>query len=243
MRKERIFVGSASEGKKYAKKAIDFITSIPDINKKYEFTPWWDFYVPGETTYDQIIHKAPTYDFAIFICTPDDQCYRIRDIDKNDSGFKTTRDNVFYEMGYFSGVLSSKRVVLLVEDGCELASDHEGLTTIRFEKSTFDEKCVELLQYIDNESNTTRISLLPSTSLAVSFCNSFLRNIIQGINKEDQSLRAYFKGCRSGKKFEKIQVNIISPHTLSIELNAWIDYHTQHLELTEKICVIQNIKS
>ena len=87
---------------------------------------------------------AKTCSYAIAILTPDDLVAQKGDGEE----FRQPRPNVLFELGWFVGHLSRKRVLLVAREGTAVSSDLFGIEQIRF-KDDIKEKIPELEREID----------------------------------------------------------------------------------------------
>ena len=126
-KKPRVFIASSSESLDYADAVHQNLerTSAPTV---------WDQGIFDLSRYalESLEEEAPTFDFAVFIFSPDD-VVRIRKRE-----YLTARDNVVFELGLFMGVLSRERCFIVtprINSGVtmRLPSDLWGLTTAQFE--------------------------------------------------------------------------------------------------------------
>ncbi|HYJ84612.1 MAG TPA: nucleotide-binding protein [Pyrinomonadaceae bacterium] len=107
----KVFVGCSTDAYRIAQ-AIQ--TNLDPRN--VAFLKIWpqNVFEPSHHTDQDLIKSAPTFDFAIFILSPDD------DVKSHDVEQKAPRDNVIYELGLFMGVLDRDRVFLLRERNRDL---------------------------------------------------------------------------------------------------------------------------
>jgi hypothetical protein len=124
--KPRVFVGSSSEGLPIAYKLQEL------LGDDYLVEVWnQGIFGLGSTTIEALEDAVTTFDFGVFIFTPDDEVVS-RDVAK-----PSARDNVIFEAGMFVGKLGRKRA-LIVEPGSRaivLPSDLASLTTARYDGS------------------------------------------------------------------------------------------------------------
>lgn len=67
-----------------------------------------NFFELNQSTYDNLIQKAPSFDYAVFIGGPDDTVIRRNTGGK--AGKKIApRDNVYLEFALYAGILSAAR--------------------------------------------------------------------------------------------------------------------------------------
>ena len=80
-----------------------------------------------KSTYDNLLQKAPSFDYAVFIGGPDDTVIRRNTGGK--AGKKIApRDNVYLEFALYAGILSAARSFFMLDETCGIASDLKGIT-------------------------------------------------------------------------------------------------------------------
>lgn len=125
--KARIFVGSTSEGKKYADAIVAYFGS--------EFTcqPWHQgVFELGGNTQASLLKEIRECDFAIVVLTADDSTA------SRGNTYLSPRDNLIFEAGISFGALHANRTFLIPESRAEfkMPSDLNGFTTTSsFDKS------------------------------------------------------------------------------------------------------------
>lgn len=116
--KQRVFLGSSSE-KRSTMRSLERELS----DRGFIPVPWQGSFGLGRNTLDELWRLAHEVDFAVFVWAADSIL--------EDRGRRAwaTRDNVIYEAGLFAGVLSPKRVFLVVESGFDvkIPSDYLGV--------------------------------------------------------------------------------------------------------------------
>jgi predicted nucleotide-binding protein len=80
--------------------------------------------------------------FAIMVMTGEN---------RSDTGTLHARENVIHETGLFQGVLGLRKVLVLLEDGCEEFSNRAGVQYIPFKKGNIKESFGEVLATIKRE--------------------------------------------------------------------------------------------
>ena len=131
LRRIRVFIGSSGEAIKkncvypFAKELRQFGVTPVVWNQAKEFT------TGSPTIFGALIEAARSYDFALFIFTPDDEV-KMRNIIEN-----SVRDNVLFEFGLFTGAITSERVFAAIETSkmSHIASDLQGVNISRFKIS------------------------------------------------------------------------------------------------------------
>ncbi len=126
--KARVFIGSSSE-------ARDQVLACSEIlNDTAEMMPWWlaPEFRPGFSTMEELLLAVDSYDYGIFILTPDDS------IESKGERSMAARDNVLLEYGLFLGTLGRERTFALIQEGgssdlqVKLPSDLLGINIPRF---------------------------------------------------------------------------------------------------------------
>jgi predicted nucleotide-binding protein len=79
-----------------------------------------------KTVIEKFEHYAPTCSYAIAVFTPDDE------VTASGETYLQARPNVIYEVGWFCGVLTRSRVMLLLREGASIFSDFGGVLQKRF---------------------------------------------------------------------------------------------------------------
>lgn len=124
MKKPRIFIGSSVEG-------LDIAYAIQENLDHNAYVTIWDQGIFNLTSnaLDDLISTLKNTDLGIFVFSPDD-ITKIRD-----NKYKTTRDNVIFELGLFIGYLGKTRVSFVIPRNVQnfhLPSDLTGITPGEF---------------------------------------------------------------------------------------------------------------
>lgn len=125
--KPHIFVISSSEAADVAHAIRDDLSDVADV------IVWdADVFLAGGFTIESLEQQLALVDYAIAVAMPDDQ------IITRGKTKLAVRDNVVFELGLFMGKLSRFRAFLFHPNVADftLASDFNGLTTIRYEAGT-----------------------------------------------------------------------------------------------------------
>ena len=211
--KPRIFIGSSKESVKIAEK----VKSL--LDGEYVCQLWCDnFFDLGQCTYHELLKKSLSFDYAIFIGGKDD--YVRRESDRTHK--YAARDNVYLEFGLYAGILTYARCFFLIQEGCQIASDLLGVNVVFFDKmQDLSKKILTITEKIQKEQKVARISLLPSTSLAVGYFENFLKPVSQAIQKLDAV-------CIAGKKYDvknsAKRLEVAIPAKVSEDLRMWSEY-------------------
>lgn len=216
--KKRIFIASSSEGKKYAEKVKEILSSICNV------TIWTDnFFKLSVSTFGNLCKNAINYDFAIIIYTKDD----ISVVKKHT--YFTARDNITFEHGLFTGIIGRHKTFALIQNGVKIPSDLSGITYCQFnDLNDLQKNCYIILNSITDEMKVSRVSLLPSTSIALTYFNNFIKPVCESIY--DKSNIIYNNS--------KIQFNInhnrfliMIPPKISDDMKPQVLYYANQLNL------------
>jgi hypothetical protein len=115
-----VFIGSSSEGVLVAKE-IEL-----QLDHYAESNIWKDdVFKLGMGTLETLTSELDTFDFAIFVLSPDDT------LETRGLSYSSPRDNVLFELGLFMGSLGRSRTFIVHADGVDLKlpSDLAGITT------------------------------------------------------------------------------------------------------------------
>lgn len=205
-----IFIGGTSEGLKFADKIK---TEFEQLGKA-QCTIWnTDTFQYNESFLDSLSKASLIYDFGIFVASGDDLAVIRKSIKE------VTRDNVIFEYGLFLGALGNNRTFLLQEEGCKLPTDLLGYSTPRFKRNFNSDQWAGLVKGIQENMEIqfikSEIQLLPSTSLAIGYFNSFISKVTKHIFDND--------GCvlnKSKDHHKEVIFKIIIPAELSTDIGA-----------------------
>lgn len=166
--KTRIFIGSSTESEMVAKLVKK------SLEPEFECVVWKDnFFEMNESTYDNLIKKAMGFDYAVFVGGKDDRVSRLGRW-KGRRKY-APRDNVYLELGLYAGILTKERTFFVLHKSVTVASDLMGITLLHYKNNKDVERiCGQIRQKITAEEKLSRISFLPSTSLAIGYFYNFL---------------------------------------------------------------------
>lgn len=171
--KPRVFIGSSTESKAIALAVKKYMES------DYDCVVWTDnFFELNNSTYNNLLKQSIAFDYSVFIGGKDDTVVRMQD----GSNKISPRDNVYLEFGLYAGILSPARSYFIIHKSCSIATDLSGITVLNYN----DDKdiivcCNEIKRKIQEEEKINRISLLPSTSLAIGYFENFLKKAAQAL--------------------------------------------------------------
>ena len=118
----RIFVGSSSESKRYAD---DVSQTLRELGAKPMDWNAEEVFIPGKTIIDTFEHIGKKCQAAILVAGEDDQTMSRT---KNDW---TPRDNVLWELGYFTGKFGLDRAIIVRAGKPKLPSDLGGVIYVQ----------------------------------------------------------------------------------------------------------------
>lgn len=212
--KSRIFIGSSSESLEIAKQVKTA------MEPEFECELWAkDFFEINRATYDNLVQKAPSFDYAIFIGGTDDVVLRFKN-GKIPKKKVAPRDNVYIEFALYGGILSVSRSFFILDRKCKVASDLLGYTFFCYDNSpgSVEECCTELKKAIREEEQINRIQLLPSTSLAIGYYRNFIDPLMNGIlNKR----KIYIEGEETKFADYPVRVKVIIPSDVESDWKKW----------------------
>ena len=129
--KPRIFIGSSVESLEIAEAILYNLEYVAEV------TPWSaGIFSPSRTALDSLITGLATFDFAVFVFSPDDVS-RIRR-----QQVSVARDNVIFELGLFIGRLGKRRCFIVVprnDPDLHLPTDLIGFTPGTYEPGRSDQ--------------------------------------------------------------------------------------------------------
>lgn len=209
-RKINVFIGGSSESLDEARTLKESLESFGSVN----CTIWNNgIFVFNKNFLDSLTHASYSFDFGILIATNDDIALMrnsLKDI---------PRDNVIFEYGLFLGSMGNSKTFLLQEKGVNLPSDLLGYTTPRFESNFTSDQWLELSRELHDklleEHSKSNIQVLPSTSLAIGYFDSFLKKICHYVMEKEGPLLN-----KNQFNHSKIIIQIIIPEELSSDIGA-----------------------
>jgi hypothetical protein len=143
-----IFIASSYEARGLAKRIAEYLGQTGDVLP----VPWWDAFVLGGYTFDELNRQSRSVDAAIFIATKDDKVwYRQIKTDR-------PRDNVIFEYGLFANRLGRYRSIMVVEKGVKLPSDVLGVTYQPLDRKNVETTAKKLVAHFAKEFQEDRIN-------------------------------------------------------------------------------------
>jgi hypothetical protein len=173
--KPSIFIGSSSEGLKYAQ------SIKAQLSNDAELTIWNEgLFLLGNITLEALQTFGCRFDFAILVLTPDDTL-----LSRGDQSM-SPRDNVLFELGVLMSCLGPKRTFVVTTKGeVKLPSDLQGLTVAKIDSDRADGNvdamvgnvCYQIRNAVAAAYSQSTLGLLPSTALAIGYYNSFVDQV------------------------------------------------------------------
>lgn len=124
--KTKVFIGSSANGGLEIARAVQ-----SELQYDYSVEIWNQNTVfgLGTATIEALEEAVNTYDYGIFVFTPDDK------VIKQDKEIHVPRDNVIFELGLFIGKLSRFRAFVIQPRGIDLQlpSDLKGMTVANYD--------------------------------------------------------------------------------------------------------------
>ena len=212
--KPPVFIGSSRESESYVKIIEKELSQDLAIDK------WYDgFFDPGTVTYEQLFRKSICYKYAIFVGGKDDLVERISTGEKSIK----IRDNVYYELGLYAGILSPNRVFFFVHKDAKIATDFEGFTCLMFkDEQDVVKGCKTVLSQIKRKENESQVTLLPTVPQAVNYFNNYVKPVCEKL-----AIRSFVKIKRKDYyiKPNQSKLKIVFPDDLSLNWREYAKYY------------------
>lgn len=212
--KSRIFIGSSTESKRTAERVQEI------MEPEFECELWSkDFFEINRTAYDNLVQKAPSFDYAIFVGGTDDTVFRRKKGGRPEMKL-APRDNVYLEFALYGGILSVARSFFMLDEKCRAASDLNGVTLFYYndQEDSIERCCEQLKEYIREEERINRIRLLPSTSLAIGYYRNFIEQLMNCLQNRKE---IYIGEEKVELADHPITVNILIPGDVEADWKKW----------------------
>lgn len=223
--KPRIFIGSSTEGLKVAERIKKYFS--PD----YECFIWNDgIFQCNESFLDTLVKSASLFDFGFMVFSADDEAI------VRDKNFETPRDNILFEYGLFLGRVGLDRAFVIAENTVKIPTDMLGITQTRYDveingqgekvaTSSLEVGLKRLKKQIDENLHLGHLGLLPSTVIAISYFEGFVKLVAEWIVNNTFNLEL------EGKKYNRGILYIKIPDTLYADMKkeATLFYRTEGL--------------
>lgn len=210
--KSRIFIGSSSEGLSVAERIKEF------FEPEYECYIWNDgVFKYNEGFLETLVKSASLFDFGFMVFAADDMS-RIRHRE-----YTTTRDNVLFEYGLFLGRVGLDRAFVLIEDGVKIPSDLHGVTMLSYKTveggngekmpdSDFEKSLAVLKTTIDERVSLGYLGLLPSTVIAISYYENFVKLLADEIVRQGDKVQI------GNQTYSSAKIRVVIPSTLDADM-------------------------
>lgn len=210
--KPKIFIGSSLESEDIAKLVKH------SLEPECECVNWKDqFFQMNQSTYDTLIKKAMGFDYAVFVGGKDDRVSRLGTL--RGRGKYSPRDNIYLELGLYTGILTKERTFFLLHESVTVASDLMGIMMLHY-KSRIEvmNACRRIKEKIEEEERISRIGFLPSTSLAIGYFHNFLSQIGSAlVNLETVEINGVIYSIEENRKY----VDIVIPENVEEDWQPW----------------------
>ena len=223
--KPRIFIGSSTEGLSVAQR----IKAI--FEPDYDCYIWNDnIFQLNESFLETLLKSASLFDFGFMVFAADDVT-KIRDQE-----YETTRDNVLFEYGLFLGRVGIDRAYIIKEDNVKIPSDISGITLLSYTTheingaklpdDSFDTQLSKLKKKIDEKVALGHLGLLPSTVIAISYFENFVKLLADEIMRQGNNIKI------GDKTYKSARIRIVIPGTLDADMKrqATIYFRKIHFE-------------
>lgn len=206
--KPRIFIGSSTEGLAVAERIKSF------FEPEYECKIWNDgIFSYNENFLETLMKSASLFDFAFMVFSADDMSLVREKI------FETARDNVMFEYGLFLGRVGNQRAFVIKDKNVKIPSDLLGITIADFEVNenglatdSLEKTLEQLKRKIDDNVRLGQLGLLPSTVIAISYFENFVKLVV------DKIYPTPIDGIVSDKKYKSAKLRIIIPNDLDADM-------------------------
>ena len=231
--KPRIFIGSSKEGLNVA----EFIKNF--FSTDYECILWnEDVFKENDNFLETLTKSASLFDFGFMVFAADDISV-IRH-----KKFETPRDNVLFEYGLFLGRLGTDRAFIIQDIAAKLPSDLLGITISSYKSVEEDGKIipdwdvlqdslVKLKKNIDDKVRLGHLGMLPSTVVAISYFDNFVKLVADWINTNEPKIEI------NGNVYRTAKLKVVIPSDLDADLKkrATIFYKKNGLEDSQMMTV------
>ena len=227
--KPRIFIGSSSEGLHVAERIKDF------FKEDYDCFLWTDdIFKNNESFLETLVKSASLFDFGFMVFSADDKLI------VRDTHFESARDNVLFEYGLFLGRVGLDRAFVIAQKEAKIPTDLLGITNTRYEiendangdkraTDSLEKDLAKLKKQIDENVNLGHLGLLPSTVLAISYFEGFVKLVAEWLVENTPGLEI------DGTQYDKGMLKIIMPDSLDADIKkkAMLYYRRMGLKKTQ----------
>ncbi len=211
--KPTVFIGSSREGINTAKTIRSTLEAIA------ECILWEDAFDFGVSNFSNLVGKIAFYDYAILIATADDVTISRK------KQQKSTRDNVLFEFGLFTGGLGLTKTFYVVEDGVKIPSDILGITLPFIPKQSdtnYDAGVLDVAEKIKrnikSKEKTFHLGFLPSTAIAYGYFENFVKRTVTRLFEDMKEKKVFTIDADTQFQIKEIQFTILVPDDLSDDM-------------------------
>ena len=221
--KPRIFIGSSTEGLPIAERVKNYFI------KNYDCYLWNDdIFKNNESFLDTLIKSSSLFDFAFMIFSADDAVV-IRD-----EHFETARDNILFEYGLFLGRVGVDRAFIIAQENVKIPTDMLGITHTKYKvksdskgkyiaTSSLEDGLLKLKKQIDANVSLGHLGLLPSTVIAISYFEGFVKLAAKWLVMNTPNLKI------NGQYYEDGIIKIVIPDSLDTDIkDSAMLYYKKH---------------
>lgn len=211
--KPTIFIGSSKEGINTAK----IISSI--LEDTAECILWEDAFDFGVSNFNNLVDKIAFYDYAVLIATADDVTVSRK------KQQKSTRDNVLFEFGLFTGGLGAAKTFYVVEEGVKIPSDILGIT-LPFIPDRSDPNyeagvkdiAEKIEKTIKSREKTFHLGFLPSTAIAYGYFENFVKRTVTRLFEDRDEKKVFTIDANTQFQIKDVQFTILVPDDLADDM-------------------------
>lgn len=207
----RIFIGSSTEGLTVAQRIKTF------FEPEYDCYIWNDgIFQFNEGFLETLLKSASLFDFGFMVFAADD-ISKIRNQE-----YDTTRDNVLFEYGLFLGRVGIDRAYIVKEDKVKIPSDILGVSLLAYSthfvngtkvpSDNFETQLSTLKKKIDEKVALGHLGLLPSTVIAISYFENFIKLLADEIMRQGSNIKI------GDKTYKSARIRIVIPRNLDADM-------------------------
>ena len=211
--KSTIFVGSSREGINTAK----IICSI--LEDTAECILWEDAFDFGVSNFNNLVDRIAFYDYAVLVATADDVTVSRK------KEQKSTRDNVLFEFGLFTGGLGAAKTFYVVEEGVKIPSDILGITLPFIPKQSdsnyeagVNEIAEKIKKTINSMEKTFHLSFLPSTAIAYGYFENFVKRTVTRLFEDRDEKKVFTIDENTQFQIKDVQFTVLVPDDLADDM-------------------------
>ena len=225
--KPRIFIGSSSEGLSVAQRVKDY------FSEDYDCYLWTDdVFKNNQSFLETLMKSASLFDFGFMIFSGDDILV------SREAKFDSPRDNVLFEYGLFLGRVGLDRAYIISEKDAKVPTDMLGISHVIYEveedgsgkktaTESLEKSLASLKCEIDENLNLGHLGLLPSTAIAISYFEGFVKLVANWIVEQDPDI------IIADRSYKEAKLKIVLPKTLDSDIKNMVSLYYRKHQLTE----------